>query len=348
MRIRDEDKRTGLPGQADNRVSEYHQAMSGLRLRVALRRGGLLTAANWPLVAVEFAADALYKAALGVPIVGGALMVAVLVGDDLSYLLSQGLRTGASMVLASLFDSPIALATFVLALSVVAAGGAIVLFLVKAGSLAVLLKGERQASDDLQTSSLRLDLIRRASACDLEVFTEGVRHFGRRFGVLGAWTMLAYAVVGGSYTAAMISAYHVATQTEWISAFPLVLLVGTSALVITITILNLLYLLVQIVVVADDCSLRQALARLRVYLLHDSRQVAGIFGVTVTVSVLGTAVSLLVTAALGLIAWVPLVGLTVVPLQAAAWLVRGLLFEFVDLTSLAAYVTQYRRFVEHD
>ena len=47
--------------------------MAGLRLRVALRRGALVTAANWPLVAVDFTADALYKAALGVPIVGGAL-----------------------------------------------------------------------------------------------------------------------------------------------------------------------------------------------------------------------------------------------------------------------------------
>ena len=33
-----------------------------------------MTAANWPLVAVEFVADTLFKAALGVPVVGGALM----------------------------------------------------------------------------------------------------------------------------------------------------------------------------------------------------------------------------------------------------------------------------------
>jgi hypothetical protein len=76
--------------------------------------------------------------------------------------------------------------------------------------------------------------------------------------------------------------------------------------------------------------------------------VAGIFAVIMTVSVLGTAASLLVTAGLGLIAWVPLVGLSVVPLQAAAWLVRGLVFESIDLTAVAAYAAQYRRFVEQD
>lgn len=322
--------------------------MPALRLRVALRRGGLVTAANWPLVVVAFVADTLYKAALGVPIVGGAVMVAVLVGDDLSSLLSHGLRTGAGMVLASLFDSPVALASFLVSLAVVAAGGAVVLFLVKAGTLAVLVRGERQASDELHAGSLRFDLMRRANASELDVFLAGVRYFGRRFALLGGWLMAAYVVLGGGYFVAMLSAYRVAARTEWISAFPLVLLVATSAVVVVVTVINLLYLLLQVIVVADDCRVREAASRLRIYLLHDSRQVAGVFGVILTITVVGTAASLLVTAALGLIAWVPLVGPSVVPLQAAAWLVRGLVFVFVDLTALSAYVAQHRRFKEQD
>ena len=38
----------------------------------------------------------------------------------------------------------------------------------------------------------------------------------------------------------------------------------------------------------------------------------------------GTAVSLTATASLALIGWVPFVGLLVWPLQAAAWILRGL------------------------
>ena len=220
------------------------------------------------------------------------------------------------------------------------------MFLVKAGTLSVLARAEHQASDELHAGSLRFDLMRRANACDLEVFLGGVRTFGRRFAVLGAWMLAAYAVIGVGYIAGMISAYELAARTEWISAFPLVLLMATSALVVAMTIINLLYLLVQIVVVMEDCRLREAASRLRVFLLHDSRQVAGVFGVILAITVVGTAASLLVTAGLGLIAWVPLVGLSVVPLQAAAWLVRGLVFEFVDLTALAAYAAQYRRSVE--
>ena len=320
--------------------------MSSLHLRVALRRGGLITAANWPLVIVEFVADTLYKATLGVPVVGGALMVAVLLGDDLASLLSHGLRTSAGMVLTSLLDSPVALATFLLALSVVAGGGAVILFLVKAGTLGVLVRGERQASDELHAGSLRFDLMRRASASDLEVFIGAVRHFGRRLVRLGFWTMAAYLLVVGGYAVAMVSAYRIAVRTEWISAFPLILLVGTSALIVLMTVINLVYLLMQIVIVSDDTSLKAAVAALRAYLLHDARQVAGIFGVILTITIVGTAASLVMTAGLGLIAWVPLVGLAVVPLQAAAWLVRGLVFEYVDLTALAAYTAQYRRFVE--
>ena len=37
------------------------------------------------------------------------------------------------------------------------------------------------------------------------------------------------------------------------------------------------------------------------------------------------------------------VSLVVVPLQTAAWVARGLVFEFMELAALAAYQTQYRR-----
>jgi hypothetical protein len=43
-----------------------------------------------------------------------------------------------------------------------------------------------------------------------------------------------------------------------------------------------------------------------------------------------------------LIAFVPLVGLAVFPLQIAALLVRGLAFEYLGLAALGAYVSLYR------
>ena len=47
----------------------------------------------------------------------------------------------------------------------------------------------------------------------------------------------------------------------------------------------------------------------------------------------------------GLIAFVPLAGLAVFPLQLAALVLRGLVFEYLGLTALAAYTTLYHRHV---
>jgi len=57
-----------------------------------------------------------------------------------------------------------------------------------------------------------------------------------------------------------------------------------------------------------------------------------------------TVVSLIATTSLGLIAFVPLAGLAVVPLQLLAWLFRGLVFQYLGLSALSAYLTLYRRY----
>jgi hypothetical protein len=51
--------------------------------------------------------------------------------------------------------------------------------------------------------------------------------------------------------------------------------------------------------------------------------------------------SALAWSGVGLIAFVPLIGLAVIPLQLAALVVRGLVFEYLGLTALGAYVTLY-------
>ena len=45
-----------------------------------LKRGVLITAANWHVVIVQFVADALFKTLLAVPIVGGVFLAVLLIG----------------------------------------------------------------------------------------------------------------------------------------------------------------------------------------------------------------------------------------------------------------------------
>lgn len=66
------------------------------------------------------------------------------------------------------------------------------------------------------------------------------------------------------------------------------------------------------------------------------------FGVILAMVVVGTGVSVIAMGALGLIAFVPLFGLAVLPLQLLAWIFRGVVFQFIGLTSVVAYLRRYR------
>ena len=61
-------------------------------LKVALKRGALIAAANWPLVIVGFVADSSVKLLLAVPIVGGAFLVALVLDTPLTQLLRGDVR----------------------------------------------------------------------------------------------------------------------------------------------------------------------------------------------------------------------------------------------------------------
>ena len=61
-------------------------------LKAALKRGALLAAANWPLVAVQFIAESTLKLLLAVPVVGGIFLVVLLLDADVEELLRGDLR----------------------------------------------------------------------------------------------------------------------------------------------------------------------------------------------------------------------------------------------------------------
>ena len=117
----------------------------------------------------------------------------------------------------------------------------------------------------------------------------------------------------------------------------------TAGVGAAVTIINLLYLLTQIAITADDCDVPTALARMTGLLYARPVELSIVFASTLSLLALGIAASLLATAALGLIAFVPFVGLAALPLQVAAWIVRSFVFQYLGLTALVAYVHLYRR-----
>jgi len=114
-------------------------------LKYALKRGALIAAANWPVVVVQEVADSLFKVLVAMPLIGGIFLVALVLGAEPVALMSLGWRDLAATIVASLISRPVVLATFLAALGVVVIGGSLFIFLVKAGTVTVLVRGERAA-----------------------------------------------------------------------------------------------------------------------------------------------------------------------------------------------------------
>ena len=318
-----------------------------LPLRAALKRGALVTAANWPVVFVDFTLESLYKFAVGVPVIGGAFMVRVLLGSDVHTVFDEGLRSAADLVMGAFGSSPAALTAFLFAVAFVALGGALIMFPIKAGTLAILAAGERRAGD-IERPPLRLDAIRRAHAYDLGAFVAAVQRFARRAVTLAVWLGLAYAAVGILWVGAVALSLQLAGDPRWAGAWPLIVLIATSAAIIAVTAINLACDLLRVIVVTDDCAVRVAARRLRTFFIADTRQVLGIFAIISILMLIALAIAVPLAASLTFVAWVPVVGLLAAPLQIVGWLIRGLVFQYMGLTALSAYQTQYRRFAEPD
>jgi hypothetical protein len=212
---------------------------------------------------------------------------------------------------------------------VVVIGGSIFVFLLKAGTVATLVEGNERAGP-IEQPPLRLAKVARAGRFSAESYIEGCRRLFRRFLHLGVGLMVVYLLSGAMY---LLVIY----RGGW----------GLTALfsvifVAWITLVNLLYLLLQIVVAADDCSVAAAIRRVTTFVRAETKNIAGVCAVILALVVCATGASILAIAAFGLIAFVPFVGLAVLPLQILASLLRGIVFQYLALTAAGAYLQLYR------
>jgi hypothetical protein len=319
----------------------------GTGLKTALKRGALVAAANWPLVIVQFVAEATRDLLLAVPVVGGAFLVALLLDRRLTELLSGDIRTIVMSILAALTANPAALAAFVAAALIVLVGGSIVTFVVKAGTVALLAEGERIAGS-IERPPLRLDALRRANVVGIDPFLSGCSRLWRRYVRIGLGLLIAYGLTGAAYLGFVLGGYALAANPAFVLGWTVATALASSALIVWITLVNFFYLMTQMVVAIEDVSVRVGVRLALGFIWTHLREVAAVFGVVLLVVVIATAASILATAGLGLIAFVPLVGLAVLPMQLAAWLLRGLVFEYLALAALGAYLTHYRSYARPD
>ena len=304
-------------------------------IKPILKRGALVALANWPVTLIQATADSIFKLLIATPVLGGLFLVGLVIGTAPEDLLDLEWREMAGTIITSLLSHPVVLTAFLLSLGVVVVGGSLFVFLIKAGAVAVLVRGEREAGV-IEQPPLHFDVVSRASRFSAEVFIDSARALFPRYMRLGFMLMAIYLVSGGLY---LVAAYESGFRGDLGGLLTFVMTVG---FVCWITIINLMYLLMQIVIAAEDCSVAKGWRHMGAFVRQQRRGVSLVFGVILALVVAATGVSFLATAALGLIAFVPFIGLAVLPLQLLAWIFRGIVFQFLGLTSIGAYLRLYR------
>jgi len=107
--------------------------VTALHLKFLLKRGALLAAANWPAIVVQFVAETTLQVLLGVPLIGAAILVTVMLGADVGEVMRGGIREMFTTIASALLSEPVALVAFIAAFLIVMLGGSVLMFLVKGG-----------------------------------------------------------------------------------------------------------------------------------------------------------------------------------------------------------------------
>ena len=317
-----------------------------MSLKLLLKRGALLAAANWPVIAIQFVAATTFQVLLAVPVIGAAILVAVFFGADLGPLLQGSMREIFTTVTSALMSEPVALGAFVAAFAAVLFGGSALMFLVKGGTVHVFIAAHRVAGP-IEREPITIDALQTASTFTLDRFTAGCSRLFKPYLAVGLTLIAVYAISGGAYLVFVIYGYRAATDRFLVVGWTFVVALSTALLVAWITLANLLYLLMQISIAAEGEPTTAPMAVLR-FIRAEFRELAAVFGVVLALVVVATLASALAWTGVGLVAFVPLVGLAVLPLQLAALVVRGLVFEYLGMTALGAYVTLYLDHMERN
>ncbi len=173
------------------------------------------------------------------------------------------------------------------------------MFRIKGGTVGVLVEAEHDAPA-IEHPPLTLARVRKAAHFSLDRFGEGSDRFARRFLRLGLLLLAVYALSGAAYVITVMAAYQWTTDPTWTVLGSMTAAAASLVFGAWLTVVNLLYLLLQVLVVANDWPVRTAARALPALLVRQRRLIGGIFLVMLVLVVLATVASVLATARAGL------------------------------------------------
>jgi hypothetical protein len=193
----------------------------------------------------------------------------------------------------------------------------------------------------IERQPLAFETIRSASRFTLQRFIDGCTRLFRPYLLLGLVLIAIYVISVAGYLTFVVYGYQVAEGRIVVIGWTFIAALAAAILVGWITLINLLYLLMQIAMAAEGVGLVEGGRAVVRFVRAEFRELTLVFLVVFALVAAAMLASALAWSGVGLIAFVPLVGLAVFPLQIAALVLRGLVFEFLGLTALGAYVTLY-------
>jgi hypothetical protein len=214
------------------------------------------------------------------------------------------------------------------------------MFLVHGGTVDVRLAATR-AAGPIERGAITFDNLRTGARFTVQRFMNGCARLFRPYLALGLLLMVVYALSVGSSLIVIVRGYQAASGRVLLAGWTFLAALTTIALVLWITLVNVVYLLMQITIAVEGGGVSRAFRLMARFVRSEFRNLAGVFLVVFVLIIAAMFASALAWSGVGLIAFVPLVGLAVFPLQLAALLVRGLVLEYLGLTALGAYITLY-------
>src|SRR5262249_54652787 len=236
----------------------------------------LLAAANWPTIAIEFVAESMLQVLVAVPLIGAAILVAVMLGADIGELLQGGPREIFTTIASTLLAEPVALVAFIAAFLIVVLGGSVLMFLVKGGVVDVFLAAN-EAAGPIEREPLTFESVHSASRFTLQRFMDGCRRLFRHYLRLGLVLMVTYAVSTGAYVTFVVYGYRAAGDRVLFIGWAFVAALAAIVLVGWITLVNFAYLLLQIAIAHDGIGVREAFPAVVRFVRSEFRQVALVF-----------------------------------------------------------------------
>ncbi len=273
-------------------------------LKATLKRGALVAAANWPLVAVQFVAESTLKLLLAVPVVGGIFLVVLLLGANADELLAGDVREVVAQVFNAMRQNVAALVAFSAAFAVVLLGGSALTFVIKGGTVSLLADAEAKAGP-IERPPLSVQAVRRANVVAIDPFLDGCQRLSRRYVRLGAFLLGAYAATAVLYLGFVVGGFRLVGNSGVLLGWTVAAALASSVLIVWITLVNFFYLLTQMVMAIEDIGVRSGVRRALDFVRSSFREIAGIFGVVLLLATIATVASIVATAGFGLINLIP-------------------------------------------